>query len=195
MNRPFRRAPAVAALALALGVTGAACSSGFDAPVFLVEPHNVDTRVGEVLLRSLVLVKAEGGDSVSFTGAMINGAAQPDTLTRIEITGGATPLSATPNVQLPPRRVVTFGGPEGERVIIRGARNLPLGNFVPVTLTFQNAGVAEVRLLVEDATQFYAPYAPPGAPSPTPTASPGGTPVPGTIESPGATEPTPSPTH
>jgi copper(I)-binding protein len=181
VNRRLRRGAAVAALALALSATGAGCSAGFDPPVLLVEPDNVNAEVGDLLLRALVLVKAEGAESAALVGALVN-RGETDTLTKVEIAGQGTALSFSPNLEVPGGKAVMLGGSEGEAITITGAKDLMLGTFVPVTLTFRNAGSTQVKLLVEDAEDFYEPYAPPGAP--TPTATPAGT------ESPEAAEPT-----
>jgi hypothetical protein len=183
---------AVAALALALSATGAGCSAGFDPPVFLVEPDTVEAEVGDLRLRGLVLVKAEGGDSVALVGAVVNGGSAEDTLTKVEIAGQSAPLTLSPNLSVEPGQLLTLGGSEGEPVIVEGAGDLPVGVFAPVTLSFRNAGSAELRLLVEDAEGIYQPYAPPGAPTPAATPAPEEAPTPGATESP-TEQPTPTP--
>jgi len=188
VNRRLRRGAAIAALAFALSATGAGCGAGFDAPVYLVRPENVNAEVGDLLLRSLVLVKAEGADSAALAGAFVNRGDAPDTLTSVEVEAGSAPLSASPNLEVPFGQSVILGGTEGEAITFSGAEGLSPGRFVPVTLTFRDAGSVTLKLLVEDAKGHYEDYAPPGGPTPAATPSPEGSPAPGEAEAPEAGE-------
>jgi len=194
VNHRLRRGVAVAALALALSATGAGCGAGFDPAVNLVQPSNVDAELGDLLARGLVLVKSEDGAAAALVGVLVNRGAQADTLTGIQVGESAAAPTLQPSLALPPGQAVQLGGAEGEQITVAGATDLELGHFVPVTLTFGNAGDLQVDLLVENAGHFYRQYAPEGSPAPTgePTADSTAEPTP-TPEPTPTSEPTQSP--
>ena len=172
-----RRVPRRAALAALSVVTVAAlsgCATGFNAETINVDSpgEGIDGRVGDVKIRGALLtnVEDEPGSGVLVMG-VVNEADEPDALTEVRLLDGE-PADLGSSVALPPNQLVQFGTEEvapgavygGTYVLDGPSDSFSVGEFVPVSFTFRDAGSVTLDLLVLEATGDYA--------SATPTTSP-----------------------
>lgn len=165
--RNARRVAAAVGVPLILG--GCLSSEGVE----LVEPPWTNLQVGQVLVRSLVLVADDSAQRAAVNAAFLNEGQVADRLIeiRVEPTVGANrdPITVTPNLALPPGRLVEVGGPENTTIVLPDKdTNYRVGTFASVTLTFGRAGLVTTRVQVADPANYLAPV----APSPTPVRAP-----------------------
>jgi hypothetical protein len=181
---------------LGAGLTG--CGAGFDAESYAVDPDNAEATVGNLLIRNLVMVKAEDAPAAGITASFINRGPTPDVLETIQIEPGqdaaggqSGSISISPALQVPANSAVTVGAGQAPPLVVPDAQELRVGTFVTMTLTFRQAGTAELAVPLEDATDYYATVAPTGAAATTPTPMAPGTtpPSPGTTPTAEATTP------
>jgi hypothetical protein len=92
-----------AGVVLVLGVI-AGCAAGFHPQSNLVEPNYGNTRVGDVLVRSVLLVKADGHDDAALVGSFLHCGTTPDELTTAEI-------GVAPHTPQGGRKLLTSGWP------------------------------------------------------------------------------------
>jgi hypothetical protein len=170
----LRRGAAAAAFALALGAGLVGCEAGFDSQSYLIDPDNAEARVGGLLVRNLVMVKAEEGEAAGIAGTFVNTGSTADVLESVQIEGteGSSATSVTPGLELPPGRAVAVGSGASPPLVVPDAQQLRVGTFVTMTLTFREAGTAELKVPLEEASTYYGTVAPTMTPTTEPTATP-----------------------
>jgi hypothetical protein len=93
-----------------------------------------------------------------------------DRLIRVSAPGTATSVTLpTGGVLLERDQSALLTGPAPQLVLTGLRRSLTSGTYVPVLLTFQNAGTIRLDLPVLERSNSYATFSP--APAPTPSAS------------------------
>jgi copper(I)-binding protein len=202
VSRRRHRGAAVVAFVLALTVGVTACQAGFDSQSYQIDPDNAETKVGDLLVRNLVMVKAEEGEMAGIAGTFVNTGSTADVLQSVQIEaaegtagGQAGAISLSPDLEVPAGSAVTVGSGDAPPLVVPDAKDLRVGTFVTMTLTFREAGAADLKVPLEDAYSYYASIAPTPTPDQTLTGPPL-EPTPGAttpLEQPGSTV-TPSPT-
>ena len=191
----LRRACAVAAVALIPVLAG--CEAGSDAPILHWHPPTngasatIHVGRGEIAIRNAFIlggvpnVTLPAGSSASMFVGMVNTGPR-DRLIRVSAPGTATSVTLpTGGVLLERDQSALLTGPAPQLVLSGLRRSLTSGTYVPVLLTFQNAGTVSLDLPVLERSDSYATFSP--APTPTPSGSakgkrrhhgPGATPTP-----------------
>ena len=175
----LRRACAVAAVALIPVLAG--CEAGSDAPVLHWHPPTngasatIHAGGGEIAIRNAFIlgglpsVTLPAGSSASMFVGMVNTGPR-DRLVRVSAPGTATSVTLpTGGVLLEQDQSALLTGPAPKLVLSGLRRSLTSGTYVPVLLTFQNAGTIRLDLPVLARSDSYATFSP--APAPTPSAS------------------------
>ena len=175
----LRRACAVAAVALIPVLAG--CEAGSDAPVLHWHPPTngasatIHVGRGEIAIRNAFIlggvpnVTLPAGSSASMFVGMVNTGPR-DRLIRVSAPGTATSVTLpTGGVLLERDTSALLTGPAPELVLTGLRRSLTSGTYVPVLLTFKNAGTVSLDLPVLARANSYATFSP--APAPTPSAS------------------------
>jgi hypothetical protein len=202
VSRRLHRGAVAAAFALAVGAGVTGCGAGFQAESYRVDPDNAEASVGGLLIRNLVMVKAEDAEVAGISGTFVNRGSTADVLERIQVAPGQDAaggqggtISISPALEVPANSAVTVGAGESPPLTVPDAAELQVGTFVTMTLTFRQAGPVELAVPLEDAHDYYASIAPTPTPAATmqsPAATPGAT-TPGAAETPPG-EPTPGAT-
>jgi copper(I)-binding protein len=175
----LRRACAVAAVALIPVLAG--CEAGSDAPVLHWHPPTngasatIHAGGGEIAIRNAFIlgglpnVTLPAGSSASMFVGMVNTGPR-DRLVRVSAPGTATSVTLpTGGVLLEQDQSALLTGPAPKLVLSGLRRSLTSGTYVPVLLTFQNAGTVRLDLPVLTRSDSYATFSP--APAATPSAS------------------------
>ena len=175
----LRRACAVAAVALIPVLAG--CEAGGDAPVLHWHPPTngasatIHMGVGEIAIRNAFVLGGPGtatlpaGSSASMFVGLVNTGPR-DRLVRASAPGTATSVTVpTGGVLLERDQSALLTGPAPDLVLTGLRRSLTSGTYVPVLLTFKNAGTVSLDLPVLQRSNSYATFSP--APAPTPSAS------------------------
>jgi copper(I)-binding protein len=175
----LRRACAVAAVALIPVLAG--CEAGSDAPVLHWHPPTngasatIHVGVGEIAIRNAFVLGGPGtatlpaGSSASMFVGLVNTGPR-DRLVRASAPGTATSVTLpTGGVPLERDTSALLTGPAPQLVLTGLRRSLTSGTYVPVLLTFKNAGTIRLDLPVLAQANSYATFSP--APTPTPSAS------------------------
>jgi hypothetical protein len=153
--------------------------------------QGVTGRAGDVLIRGALLVEVEDERGAVLVMGASNEGLEVDALTSVRLEDGE-PADLGSSVELPPNQLVQFGTNEvapgavyGGTYVLDGP-GLAVGEFVPVSFTFRDAGSTTLQLMVQPQSGPYAsitPTAPPtrgagttntaapSSPSPQPTAS------------------------
>jgi copper(I)-binding protein len=177
--KALRRACAVAAVALIPVLAG--CEAGGDAPVLHWHPPTngasatIPAGGGEIAIRNafvlggpLTATLPAGGSASMFVGLVNTG--PRDRLVRVSAPGTATSVTLPQGgVLLEQNQSALLTGPAPKLVLSGLRRSLTSGTYVPVLLTFQNAGTVRLDLPVLARSDSYATFSP--APTPTPSAS------------------------
>jgi copper(I)-binding protein len=137
------------------------------------------------------------GQSAGLFFAIVN-SGSPDRLVSISAPSAAQSVTLPGRpVSLPTNQALLLTGPAPKAILTGLTRPLTGADFVPVVMTFQNAGRVTLAVPVVPMTGFYATMSPAPIPVPTPAPSarkhkrPGAaTPSPGTS---GTATPTPTP--
>ena len=154
-RRPARR-PLLAAVALGVTPLVASCSFGtsnFDAQTnqFYTPAEGVNERSGGVDVLNAVIVAEEEGRGRFIAGLVNNSDLEDDALTGVEGSGESADLQGSLET---PIDVVADGfvqlADEGEPVVLEGDAIVP-GLFVEVTITFDKAAEATIKLPVVPA--------------------------------------------
>jgi hypothetical protein len=95
---------------------------------------------------------------------VINGGDQPDQLTAVAV--GAERASLPRPVDVAPGTALRLG-PDGAQVSLPGG--LEPGTFVPLSMTFRDAGEFSAQVLVQDQDGVYGSVTPSVPPPPQPT--------------------------
>jgi copper(I)-binding protein len=203
-----RRAMIVVAAALIPILAG--CEAGNDAPTlrFHQPTDGAGTEFGDISIRNVFVLGAPLGSSLAAgqsTGlffALVNNNDHSDTLLRVSAPGTAASVSLPGgSVLLAPDQAALLTGPQPTAVLDGLTRTVTGGSFIPVTMTFQNAGTVTLSVPVMPRAQYFATF---GTPAPTPTPTPTATvrhgrhhhrqrTTPAPSPSPGAPSPSPSP--
>ena len=175
----LRRACAVAAVALIPVLAG--CEAGGDAPVLHWHPPTngasatIHVGVGEIAIRNAFVLGGPGnatlpaGSSASMFVGLVNTGPR-DRLVRVSAPGTATSVTLpTGGVLLERDTSALLTGPAPQLVLTGLRRSLTSGTYVPVLLTFKNAGTIRLHLPVLAQANSYATFS--AAPAPTPSAS------------------------
>jgi copper(I)-binding protein len=175
----LRRACAVAAVALIPVLAG--CEAGSDAPVLHWHPPTngasatIHVGRGEIAIRNAFIlggvpnVTLPAGSSAGMFVGMVNTGPR-DRLIRVSAPGTATSVTLpTGGVLLERDQSALLTGPAPDLVLTGLRRSLTSGTYVPVLLTFKNAGTVSLDLPVLERSNSYATFSP--APAPTPSAS------------------------
>jgi copper(I)-binding protein len=175
----LRRACAVAAVALIPVLAG--CEAGSDAPVLHWHPPTngasatIHVGRGEIAIRNAFIlggvpnVTLPAGSSASMFVGMVNTGPR-DRLIRVSAPGTATSVTLpTGGVLLERDQSALLTGPAPQLVLSGLRRSLTSGTYVPVLLTFKNAGTVSLDLPVLERSDSYATFSP--APAPTPSGS------------------------
>jgi copper(I)-binding protein len=175
----LRRACAVAAVALIPVLAG--CEAGGSAPILHWHPPTngasatIPAGHGEIAIRNafilggpLTATLPAGGSASMFVGLVNTG--PRDRLVRVSAPGTATSVTLPQGgVLLEQDQSALLTGPAPKLVLSGLRRSLTSGTYVPVLLTFQNAGTVRLDLPVLARSDSYATFSP--APTPTPSAS------------------------
>jgi copper(I)-binding protein len=173
----LRRACAVAAVALIPVLAG--CEAGGSAPILHWHPPTngasatIPAGGGEIAIRNafilggpLTATLPAGGSASMFVGLVNTG--PRDRLVRVSAPGTATSVTLpTGGVLLEQDQSALLTGPAPKLVLSGLRRSLTSGTYVPVLLTFQNAGTVRLDLPVLARSDSYATF----SPAPTPSAS------------------------
>jgi copper(I)-binding protein len=175
----LRRACAVAAVALIPVLAG--CEAGGDAPVLHWHPPTngasatIHVGRGEIAIRNAFILGGvpnftlPAGSSAGMFVGMVNTGPR-DRLIRVSAPGTATSVTLpTGGVLLERDQSALLTGPAPDLVLTGLRRSLTSGTYVPVLLTFKNAGTVSLDLPVLERSNSYATFSP--APAPTPSAS------------------------
>jgi len=186
VSRRLHRGALAAAFAVVLGVGISGCGAGFEAQSYAVDPDNAEASVGGVLVRNLVMVKAEEAPVAGIAGTFVNNAGTTDVLETVQIEGSegsssglSGALSVTASLELPARSAVTVGAGDAPALVVPDAEQFKVGTFVTMTLTFREAGAVELKVPLEDASSYYASVPPTPTPTVTDLGTPTGEPAPG----------------
>jgi hypothetical protein len=158
--RTRRLTAAALSLTAALGLT--ACGTGGDAQTSQQYQPGVgaNLRTGDVQLYN-ALVVASPDDTLAISAGMLNTTDSEQTLESVTLKplDGSATVTARPStaVELPPRQLFTIGR-EGELAGIDG-KDIPVGRYVDITLTFSGAGEVEISAPVVARTEAYAQVA------------------------------------
>jgi copper(I)-binding protein len=177
--KALRRVCAVAAVALIPVLAG--CEAGSDAPVLHWHPPTngasatIHAGGGEIAIRNAFILGGvpnftlPAGSSAGMFVGMVNTGPR-DRLIRVSAPGTATSVTLpTGGVLLERDQSALLTGPAPQLVLTGLRRSLTSGTYVPVLLTFQNAGTIRLDLPVLERSNSYATFSP--APAPTPSAS------------------------
>jgi copper(I)-binding protein len=177
--KALRRACAVAAVALIPMLAG--CEAGGDAPILHWHPSTngasatIPAGGGEIAIRNAFILGGPrtatlpAGSSASMFVGLVNTGPR-DRLVRISAPGTATSVTLpTGGVLLEQGHSALLTGPAPKLVLSGLRRSLTSGTYVPVLLTFKNAGTVRLDLPVLAQSDSYATFSP--APTPTPSAS------------------------
>jgi hypothetical protein len=152
-------APLVAALGLAL----AGCGAGKDAQV--VKEHtaingvNVNLAGGIIQVRNVyatpvdtALTQVPAGGSLALHFHVYNNGAQPELMVANSPASLSGPGAVASAVTIQPRNNVWVGGPSNDvtGTITPLPNQVFVGTYVPVTLSFNNAGHVDMTVPVED---------------------------------------------
>ena len=143
-------------LASTLVLTG--CYNGMGAITNLqsgqLTGNGVQAQVGNVRAENLTIVAGpEGSASATLITVIVNGDPEADTLLGVTIDG--VPAYITGDViEFLPGQSISFGF-ESDRWINSYQFDADMSTYVPVTLQFERAGIAEVDVLVVPAEGFY----------------------------------------
>ncbi|HEY0903114.1 MAG TPA: hypothetical protein VGE14_04425 [Marmoricola sp.] len=154
MKSPIQRRSAIAGLLLAPALT--AC--GFNAQTDQVyQPAvGINDRDGEVDVLNALIVTGQDGTG-TFAGTLVNNTDDDD---RLDAVSGPDLTASRRTVDIAAHDVVNLA--DSGQVTLRGERIEP-GNFVELTLTFQNAAPVTVTVPVVENTGPYAEVTLPGA--------------------------------
>ena len=121
--------------------------------------NGVQAQAGNVRAENLTIVAGpEGSASATLITRIVNGDPELDTLLSVTIDG--VPAYITGEViELLPGESIGFGF-EADRWINSYQFDAEMSTYVPVTLQFERAGIAEVDVLVVPAEGFYEGIAP-----------------------------------
>jgi len=207
VSRSARRGLAVAAVTGLLATSVAGCGTSSSAASYFVKPNNANGQVGDIKVRGGMLVRGNGSAATLLLTLADDGNAE-DVLEKVSVgppvqpidgaspaAAGSTPVEVSPNITVAPGGAVHLGAAGTTPVVIKGF-TAPAASVVPVTLTFRDAGMLTLSMLVQEGTGDYADYAP-GATPPTLTAPPTSTATPSPQPTPSASEElpvSPSPT-
>jgi copper(I)-binding protein len=177
--KALRRACAVAAVALIPVLAG--CEAGGDAPILHWHPPTngasatIPAGHGEIAIRNAFILGGPltatlpAGSSASMFVGLVNTGPR-DRLVRVSAPGTATSVTLpTGGVLLERDQSALLTGPAPKLVLSGLRRSLTSGTYVPVLLTFQNAGTVRLDLPVLARADSYATFSP--APTPTPSTS------------------------
>ena len=117
--------------------------------------NGVQAQVGNMRAENLTIVAGpEGSASATLITRIVNGDPEADTLLGVTIDG--VPAYVTGDViELLPGQSIGFGF-EAETWINSYEFDAEMSTYVPVTLQFERAGIAQVDVLVVPAEGFYA---------------------------------------
>ncbi len=146
VTRTARRALTMP-LAVLLASMLAGCATGFLASTNqpYVPSNGSSLTVGAMDARNLLLVEDDlRPGTFSLIGALVNNAAEPETLIGIGIEG-AGPIPLTP-ITVPGRGLITTGAEPASTILVPDA-TFPVGSFTTVTLTYAGEGSGTVDVL------------------------------------------------
>ena len=144
----LRRLSAVALMAV-LALTTSACGAGFHSGTSQVKrPTNgSDGDVGAISVRNLLLLQDNANPAVtSLIGGFVNNGDHPDQLKSVLVTEAGAVTSQLP-LTVPGRGLVTPGSNDQSAIDVPNATFKP-GGYATVTLTFQDAGILALDVLV-----------------------------------------------
>ena len=166
-HRRTRHVVAASALTLALVSTLSGCASGFTAGTSLQKAsgNGANANVGDLQIRDLTIVKADGDTSATFIGTIVNRGGEDDALTAVTLVepagtttiagsaavGGALPLSTLSATRI--------GYSADDHVDIAGLTAAPT-QYVTVELQFQRAGTVRMDVMAVPPTGIYEGIAP-----------------------------------
>lgn len=154
---------AVAALLLLASPALTGCFSGQGATTYMQATMNsgngVDAEVGPIHVENATLVRGpEGSKSVTLTTRIVNTGPEADVLVSAKVNG--TPATITAGAdQLPGGSSVSFGF-DSEAFINAYDQDIPVSSYVPVELSFQNAGIVSMSVLTVPPVGYYEGIAP-----------------------------------
>ena len=184
---PLRGIAVVAAAAIVPAIAG--CEAGFNAPTqqWHQPTPGASAAVGDSIRVNNMFVLgpvpgsslAAGGSAGMFFALANNGT--PDRLVSISAPGVASTVKLPAGgVKLGTQQSVFLTGPAPEVVLENLSHALGGGQYVKVTLDFQNAGAKTISVPIEPWAQYFSSYSPAPAPSvpPSTTPSPAASPTP-----------------
>ena len=153
---PAARPTAVAAVVLALGLTGCSATNPVTTYLDYSPSDGIDIGVGDVSAEGVFVLSSGEGEPGTLLGAVTNRGVE-DAAVVITMAGSDEILLS---VELGREETVVFGPRQDETVDIESVP-APPGALVPVTVTSDRGGAATGRVPVLDGTfEHYAPLVP-----------------------------------
>jgi len=171
-TRPFVRRSTIALSILAIVAVPAlsGCWSGKAATTTMQATMNTgdgsQTQVGDIKIINATLVTGDPGADAMLIGSIVNVGITPDAVLRIEVDG--KPVTPVPAFgELDAGSSVSFGTTDSEIKIPVSGLTAAQSSYVPVTFSFENAGIVTLEVLTVPSVGIYAGIVPL-----TPTATP-----------------------
>lgn len=153
----FRAGAIVIAMSLVL-LTG--CGAGPNAQTRLINQvtDGVETKVGDIKLRHMLLVKQSDGSAV-LVGTIINNGENPDLITNMTVNG--IPAQVSPaTLVVTPKLPLVFAGDSATALAVFPALNIKPGRHVSLQITLRNSGSVTLETLVRDRSGEFANVGP-----------------------------------
>lgn len=191
------RGLAVAA-ATVLVSAAAGCDAGSNAPTqqWHQSTPGASRDLGKIAIRNVFILGPDPastlpvGASAGLFLALVNDGSSADRLVSISARRDAASVTMpTGGIAVTANGRVLLQGPAPEIVLHHLTRSLRGGQYIPVTLNFQNAGSTTLPVPVMPRAAYFATYHPPASPAPSPSPTATGTHTGGATSS-----PTPAPT-
>lgn len=168
---PARLALVGAASALALAACGTGQNWVDEGLIPSGNGQSID--VGTIQAQNLTLVAGpEGSKTATLVATLINGGEKPDELASASVGAVTGTIVGGPITIEPFAPQATSIGYRSPRAVDFSGLDATVATYVPLTLTFRDAGKATVSVLVVPPTGYYQGIAPRPAPTTSPTASP-----------------------
>lgn len=167
-------AAAIAAILVLAAPALTGCFSGKGATTSMQATMNsgngVDAVAGPLHIENATLVQGpDGSQAVTLTTRIVNLGPESDMLTGVSINGAAATITEGKN-ELPGGSSVSFGY-DSDRWINGYGQDIATATYVPVVLTFQNAGIVNMSVMAVPPVGYYEGIAPNPATAAMPAAS------------------------
>lgn len=165
MKRTATRSLAAATLALALVPSLTGCFSGPAATTNMQATMNsgngVQAAVGDVKIENATLVRGpEGSQSATLVMVLSNRGGADDQLVSVKIGGKDATIAPGAPVTIPGGGNAVSFGYNSDKFVNAAGFEAPQSSYVPVELTLQNAGTAQLSVLTVPPVGYYEGIAP-----------------------------------